>query len=219
MKTESTSIIRQLRAMTPLRPLTESDAKSLAERQAIIMLELLSQRDPAVDVGVIADIPRIEVKVEPGLHLGGISGFSQWSKGRWLVVVNSSDSVTRRRFTLSHEFKHVIDHPFAKVIYSKLSEVEAEREHMTERICDYFAGCLLVPRNWLKRAWASGIQGRTALAALFNVSEAAIVVRLQQTGIIERSEFYGGQLSQPIGSYFRSASIQQEHIITCPTVV
>ena len=217
MKVQSTSIIRQLRATTPMRPLTEREARSLAERQAIIMLELLGQGEPAVDVSAITDIPRIEVKVEPNLHLGGVSGFSQWSKGRWLVVVNSSDSVTRRRFTLSHEFKHILDHPFAKVIYSKLSDTEAERERITERICDYFAGCLLVPRNWLKRAWASGIQGQAALAALFNVSEAAIIVRLQQTGIAERSAVQDDQLSQPIRNYFRRASTQQEHIVICPT--
>lgn len=204
MKTQPTSIIRQLRATTPMRPLTEREAKSLAERQAIITLELLGQREPAVDVGAIADLPRIEVKVEPNLHLGGISGFSQWSRGRWLIVVNSSDSATRRRFTLSHEFKHVLDHPFANVIYSKLADAEAERERMTERICDYFAGCLLVPRNWLKRAWANGIQERTALAALFNVSEAAIQVRLQQTGTIE-SGMHLRELSQPVRNYFRKS--------------
>lgn len=213
MKPQSPSLIHQLRAMAPLRPLTEREAKSLAERQAIVMLELLGQREPAVDVGLIADLPRIEVKVEPNLHVGGISGFSQWSRGRWLIVVNSSDSVTRRRFTLSHEFKHVLDHPFVKVMYSKLSDVEAERERMTERICDYFAGCLLVPRNWLKRAWANGLQDVATLAALFNVSEAAIAVRLQQTGITDSRLARLRELSQPARSYFRKSPPEQ--YVTC----
>ncbi|WP_131770607.1 ImmA/IrrE family metallo-endopeptidase [Candidatus Protofrankia californiensis] len=212
MKVQTTSIIRQLRALVPVRPLTEREAKSLAERQAIILLELLGQHRPAVDVGLIAELPRIEVRVEPNLHKGGISGFSQWSQGRWLIVVNRSDSTTRRRFTLSHELKHILDHPFAKVLYSNLSDAEAERERIIERICDYFAGCLLVPRNWLKQAWANGIQDRAALAALFNVSEAAISVRLQQTGIGEPRTAHHRELSQPISSYFRKESTGQTFI-------
>lgn len=216
MKAQSTSIIRQLRALVPARPLTEREAKSLAERQAIILLELLGQRRPAVNVGLLAELPRIEVRVEPNLHKGGISGFSQWSQGRWLIVVNRSDSPTRRRFTLSHELKHILDHPFAKVLYSKLSDVEAERERTIERICDYFAGCLLVPRNWLKQAWSNGIQNRAALAALFNVSEAAISVRLQQTGIGEPRSVHHREPSQPISSYFRTGP-SQSNLISCPT--
>jgi Zn-dependent peptidase ImmA (M78 family) len=204
-----TSIINQLRALVPARPLTEREAKSIAERQAIILLELLGQRRPAVDVSLVADLPRIEVRVEPNLHRSGISGFSQWSRGRWLIVVNRSDSPTRRRFTLSHEFKHVLDHTHAKIIYSKLSDTESERERIIERICDYFAGCLLVPRNWLKQAWANGIQDRTALAALFNVSEAAIGVRLQQTGIVESHAVHHREFTQPIASYFRDVARQK----------
>jgi Zn-dependent peptidase ImmA (M78 family) len=103
------------------------------------------------------------------------------------------------------------------VIYGQLSDTEIERDRIIERICDYFAGCLLVPRNWLKRAWSNGIQSPTALAALFNVSTAAIAVRLQQTGIVERSTVYDGELSQSSRKFFRSASLQ-EPIINCPVV-
>src|SRR5215475_4919001 len=138
-----TSIIKQLRALMPTRPLELHEARSVAERQATLLLELLGKREPAVDVGLIAEIPRIEVKVEPKLNLGGVSGFSQWSRGRWLIVVNRDESSTRRRFTLSHEFKHVLDHPFINEIYSELGSTEEEQHRMTEQICDYFAACLL----------------------------------------------------------------------------
>jgi Zn-dependent peptidase ImmA (M78 family) len=202
-----------------MRPVTEWEAKSLAERQATILLELLGQRGPAVDVGLITELPRIDVRLELNLDKSGISGFSQWSKGRWLVVVNRGDAQTRRRFTLSHEFKHILDHPFAKVLYSKLDDVEANRERIIERICDYFAGCLLVPRNWLKQAWANGIQDRKALAALFNVSEAAICVRLQQTGIGEphMTRHRAPSSLSPITSYFRSEP-EERSLITSPLV-
>lgn len=205
------SIIRQLRSLMPLRPLEEHEARSIAERQATKLLQLLGQNEPAVDVGLIAELPRVEVKVEPNLHVGGMSGFSQWSRGRWLVVVNRDDSPTRRRFTLSHEFKHVLDHPFIKVIYNDLGKDAAERERQIEQLCDYFAGCLLMPRNWLKRAWANGVQDQAALAAIFNVSEAAMAVRLQQIGLVEprtrRARLRG--LTRPVRSYFRKAPVKQ----------
>jgi Zn-dependent peptidase ImmA (M78 family) len=192
----------------PTRPLEEHEARGVAERQAIKLLELLGQHEPSVNVSLIAELPRVEVKVQPNLHVGGISGFSQWSRGRWLIVVNRDDSPTRRRFTLSHEFKHVLDHPFVSVVYSDLGENDADRA--TEQICDYFAGRLLMPRNWIKRAWSRGVQDQVALAAMFAVSEAAMAVRLQQIGLTEprtRHARFKSRLSRPIASYFRRAPV------------
>ncbi|MGA5426642.1 ImmA/IrrE family metallo-endopeptidase [Streptomyces koyangensis] len=219
MNEHPTSIIKRLRALMPLRPLEEHEAKIIAERQATRLLELLGEHGPAVNVGLIADLPRIEVRVEPNLHAGGISGFSQWSRGRWLIVVNRDDSGTRRRFTLSHEFKHVLDHPFIKEIYSGLGVTDKERHHITEQICDYFAACLLMPRNWLKRAWASGIQSPAALAAKFHVSEAAMTIRLRELRLIEprtRHISWHG-LSRPVRNYFRKAPVMQPDV--CPTTL
>ncbi|WP_084477460.1 ImmA/IrrE family metallo-endopeptidase [Actinokineospora enzanensis] len=212
-----TSIIKQLRALMPNRPLELHEAKSVAERQATLLLELLGQRESAVDVGLITKLPRIEVKVEPIPKAADISGVSQWSRGRWLIVVNREDSPTRRRFTLSHEFKHVLDHPFINEIYSELGSTEKERHRMTEQICDYFAACLLMPRGWLKSAWASGIQSPAALAAKFNVSEAAMTIRLRELRLIEpRTRHISLRgLSRPVRSYFRKAPVMRPEV--CPT--
>ncbi|GLZ30636.1 hypothetical protein Lesp02_28250 [Lentzea sp. NBRC 105346] len=212
-----TLIIKQLRALMPNRPLELHEAKGIAERQATLLLELLGQREPDVDVGLIAELPRIEVKVEPKMNLGGVSGFSQWSRGRWLIVINRDESATRRRFTLSHELKHVLDHPFINEIYSDLGSTEEERHRMTEQICDYFAACLLMPRGWLKSAWASGIQSPAALAAKFNVSEAAMTIRLRELRLIEpRTRHISLRgLSRPVRSYFRKAPVMRPEV--CPT--
>jgi Zn-dependent peptidase ImmA (M78 family) len=194
----------------PTRPLEEHEARGVAERQAIKLLELLGQHEPSVNVSLITELPRVQVKVEPIPNAAGISGISQWSRGRWVIVVNRDDSPTRRRFTLSHEFKHVLDHPFVSVIYSELGKNDADRDRATEQICDYFAGCLLMPRNWVKRAWANGVQDQAALAAMFDVSEAAMAVRLQQIGLTEpraRHAHFKSSLPLPIASYFRKAPV------------
>jgi Zn-dependent peptidase ImmA (M78 family) len=211
------TVIKQLRALVPPRPLTWQEAKTIAERQATILLELLGQREPAVNVSLLAELPRIKVAVE---QLGGISGFSQWSKGRWLVVINKNDSRTRRRFTLGHEFKHVLDNPFIKDMYSKLGKSMEERHRIIERICDYFAACLLMPRNWVKQQWANGIQNTMALAAIFNVSEAAMDRRLRDLHLIEdvdRHTVSFASLSQPVSAYLRKPPMRQ-HERYCPAI-
>jgi Zn-dependent peptidase ImmA (M78 family) len=131
---------------------------------------------------------------------------SQWLKkeGRWLIAVNRDDSQTRRRFTLGHEFKHILDNPYINVLYPKSEYGQESAEERAERMCDYFSACVLMPRAWVKRAWTRGHQDTEALAAIFNVSPAAMDRRLQDLGLIEsRSRWHRGARSAR--SYFRTA--------------
>lgn len=185
MNTTPTAILRHLRDLQPDRNLEDHEARSVAERQALRLLEILGQRGPSVNVSLIAELPRIEVRVEPRL---GVSGFSQWSRGRWLIAVNRDDSLVRRRFTLAHELKHVLDHPF--IAHAYLDQRGRPDDDFAEKICDYFAACLLIPRPWLKREWTGGLQDQAQLAQRFNVSEMAMAIRLRQLGLSEpRSRF------------------------------
>ena len=185
MNTSPTAILRHLRALQPDRNLEDHEARHVAERQALRLLQILGQTDPAVNVSLIAELPRIEVRVEPNLP---VSGFSQWNRGRWLLAVNKDDSLVRRRFTLAHEFKHILDNPFISRAY--LDRKGKPDEEFAEKICDYFAACLLMPRPWIKREWINGLQDQALLAQLFNVSEAAMAIRLRQIGLAEpRSRF------------------------------
>ncbi|MGH8388611.1 MAG: ImmA/IrrE family metallo-endopeptidase, partial [Pseudomonas sp.] len=105
----------------------------------------------------------------------------EYSRGRWHIVINSDDHVTRRRFTLGHEFKHVLDHPFIDVLYPDAKgKPSSER---AERICDYFSACLIMPRTWVKRAWSDGTCDQQALASLFHASAPAMAIRLERLGL------------------------------------
>ena len=75
------------------------------------------------------------------------------------------------------------------ILYARVAE--DDREDFVESICDYFAGCLLVPRPWLKKAWGEGIQRPADLATRFGVSQQAIQVRLSQTGLTGRQRRCG----------------------------
>src|SRR6185437_3254328 len=154
--------------------------------QAVKLLSILDQYEPPVNVGLIAELPRIEVRVVPNRDIGGLSGATQWdrTKGRWLVAINRDDSKTRRRFTLAHEFKHVLDNRRTTVLYPKRL-YGAQTEQVVEQMCDWFAACLLAPRPWVKRLWTQESQDPAVLAATFNISPAAMNIRLEQLGLVE----------------------------------
>lgn len=176
-------VISSLRDFVPIRPLTRTEAMRIAELQAIRFLEKVGIDDGPVPERVIAELPRLQVQRFSPLP---VSGATQWSNGRWLILLNASEPVVRQRFSLAHEFKHILDHRFVDVLYQGVPA--ADRAEFIEQVCDYFAGCVLMPRMWMKRAWADGVQRPSDLATRFWVSQAAVNVRLSQIGLGDRPQ-------------------------------
>lgn len=170
--------LQRLRELTPIRPLRFAEALRVAELQAAHFLRLSELTDGPVPDTLITELPRLQVERLP-LHRG-CSGFSQWAKGRWVVVLNAHEPRTRQRFSLAHEFKHVLDSPLVAALYP------ADQPAMAELVCDHFAACLLMPRPWIVRAWANGTQDPQALARRFQVSVEAMEIRLDRLGLTER---------------------------------
>jgi Zn-dependent peptidase ImmA (M78 family) len=193
-------IMKQVRDIMPARPISSGEAHILAERQATELLRLLQVSHVPIPVARLGELPRLEIQVEPRYKMLDKSGFShRWESGRWLIVVNKNDVPGRRRFTLAHEFKHVLDHSIANIAYARLGHGDATRQHrQIEHICDYFAACLLMPRMVVKRAWANGIQDTDALAGLFKVSASAMQIRLDHLGLTDDD--------QPVETYFRRSA-------------
>ncbi len=197
----SRSVITRLRDIVPIRPLHRQEALQIAERQAQLLLDLLGITDAPVNLQPIIDLPRINVRF---IRPFPVSGATHWTQGQWSIVLNAAEPPTRQRFSLAHEFKHILDHSFIHIIYHGDKEKQA-RHRWTEQVCDYFAGCLLVPRSELKRLWGSGIQDGAKLARHFDVSQAAVRTRLSQIGLADNS---AGRRTSPTqaltGTYFRS---------------
>lgn len=175
------STLTQLREIVPQRGLTYGESLRIAELQAAKLLALSKVTMPPVAEEVVADLPRLQVRRASPFPA---SGASHWAKGKWQIVVNGSEAAVRQRFTMAHEFKHVIDHPFIAVIYP---DTPGQKGYdRAEQVCDYFAACLLMPRAWVKNAYFNrGIQRLDLLARRFQVSQMAMRVRLLQLGIIE----------------------------------
>ena len=172
-------IITNLRDLVPLRPLTQVESFRIAELQAHRLVVLGKVAGPPVPDEVIAMLPRMQVE---RVALGDTAGATQWSHGRWLILLNSNEAATRQRFSLAHEFKHILDNPFISVLYPGLSgQSSAQR---AELICDHFAACLLMPRAWVKHAYCDeGIQDVRRLAQRFAVSPKAMRYRLNLIGL------------------------------------
>jgi len=206
----SRGVIASLRDMVPIRPLTRIEALGVAERQALRLLELSGVSMPPVPERVVADLPRIEVTRSARL---GHSGASAWERSRWRIILSALDSRLRQRFSMAHELKHIIDHPFVRQLYGAVDA--HERDDWVEMVCDYFAGCLLMPRPWLKRAWTTRSQHLSSLARLFDVSQAAMQTRLHQTGLAEPQPRCTHRHGKSQTRYFRSAANRMQATCGC----
>jgi hypothetical protein len=207
------SVLASLRALLPSRRLYLSEALRLAELQADRLLRLRHITDVPVPVEVATSLPRISVDYDPDLPRHAASGASDWDSHRraWVITVNPEEPRTRQRFTVIHEYKHIIDHYhpglggyLPATIYG-LTPVEY--------VAEYFAGCVLMPKRWVKAAFYDGIQRPRDLAELFDVSPRAIEVRLDQLGLTQPADVaapdtprYRLQPPPRLRRYYRSLS-------------
>jgi hypothetical protein len=196
-------VLTTLRDVVPLRPLTQNEAYRIAELQVDRLLKLADIDQPPVPLEtLVGEVPKVHVRYVKPFPL---SGCTEWVGSAWSISISAQEPKVRQRFTLAHEFKHVLDNRFIDMIYPDFYGMKSHDR--AEAVCDYFAGCLLVPRVWLKRAWASGVQQPIALARLFNVSTAAIEVRLSQTGLRQGRTRCDWPLTHRSGKYFRVGNV------------
>jgi Zn-dependent peptidase ImmA (M78 family) len=171
------SLIGTLRALAPRRQLTFPESLRIAKLQAMTMLRTLGIEDGPVPVEFVDYLPHVRV-IQATLP---VSGVSHWTGTEWIITVNTHECWRRQRTTIAHEFKHILDHTSSDNLYS--GDRFRTAAEQAEIAATYFAGCVLVPRNVLKRAWFGGMQRTHELADYFDVSPAAIRVRLTQVGL------------------------------------
>lgn len=107
------------------------------------------------------------------------------TEGRSVAVVNRNQSITRRRFSLAHELGHFVLHKDQSVLEESVS-IDApptgddpDGGSIAEREANFFAGELLVPLHFLKKAFAPGMTAAD-LARVFEVSEAVVSIALSR---------------------------------------
>jgi Zn-dependent peptidase ImmA (M78 family) len=134
----------------------------------------------AVPEQIVSEFPRVRVIREEGLP---VSGAAHWNGRYWIITVNADEPLARQRFSLMHEFKHVLDHTTGQFLYHDRAFQTADDQ--AERVADYFAACLLMPKKIIKRLWYQGNQNIVLLANKLEVSPPALRYRLDQLGLTE----------------------------------
>lgn len=163
------------------QPLTLSRISSALERHAAsvpVDVERL-----ALDLGLrVWHSPTLEQNVSGKIirdpERGGPSGYA--------IYVNANEGRRRRRFTVAHEIAHfilhgdligngVVDDALYRSILPSHYEVQANR----------LAADILMPRQAIDRLYAEGIRDPAELAKRFDVSTAAMKIRLRILGLLE----------------------------------
>jgi Zn-dependent peptidase ImmA (M78 family) len=175
---EGSDLIGRLRTLAPVRRMSWSEAHSVAERQAGLLLQLFSIDEPPVPQFVIASLPGIVVDWKTDWPT---SGMALRTRSHWRIVICASEPRWRQRFSLAHEFKHVLDDHIADRMFSHLAA--DQRQDRAERLCNYFAACVLMPRPWIKHDWCDGLQSVAQLARRYYVSIEAMTTRLSELGL------------------------------------
>ncbi len=177
-KSDQRGILARLRGLMPQRPLSFTEAHYITELQANRFRELLGIDTPELPDEAITELPRILVTSEMDLP---VSGSAHWSSGRWIITVNAAEHPLRQRFSAAHELHHIITHPLRAFVLTDEPGLPAGVK--AERLADYFAGVLLMPKRHVKRLWGEGYRTPTALAEHFLVSPRAMEFRLGQLGL------------------------------------
>ncbi len=175
-------VIAALQTLVPARSITWSEAHSVAERQATALLRLVFIAEPPVPQFVISSLPGIVVDRRKGWPT---SGMAVRARSHWRIVLKADEPRQRQRFSLAHEFKHVLDDPVIERLHTHLAP--SSRHERAERLCNYFAACLLMPRAWVKRDWCEGMQQPRDLARRYYVSVEAMTTRLSELGLGPRT--------------------------------
>lgn len=199
--TNESSVLYQLRRLMPSRPLSQGEALRIAELQANRLLAACGVVTAGTPSEIATAFSNVKVSRRGDLPT---SGYTDWYKPYWHVYLNAGEPDVRQRFSLFHELKHVIDHPFIGGCYPTTTSTSSDKR--AELVCDYFAACVLMPKRLVKRAYFEGTHQTSELAALFGVSAVAMNFRLQQLGMLEPTQrcAYPTTPRQARRGYFRT---------------
>ncbi|MBA7470170.1 hypothetical protein ES707_05448 [subsurface metagenome] len=121
--------------------------------------------------------PSIEIRFLP---LKAYHGAVWHLDDGWIVHLNTEDKPGRQRVTLFHEVFHILAHSSATPVFRKRG---VKKGLFNEMLADYFAGCVLMPKGWVKEKWAE-VNNLKQMAEIFQVTEVSMWIRLKATGLI-----------------------------------
>lgn len=159
------------------------------------VLELLTRFQSSAPVDVEGLIKSLGIALEKGELDPEISGqVEPTPDGSFKITVNKADHYFRRRFTMAHELGHVLLH--STIIRTGVNDSPAYRSLPQGRFfnpmitpaheaqANQFAANLLMPRDLVTQEWERFRPELKKMAAAFQVSPAALRIRLEGLGLV-----------------------------------
>lgn len=153
------------------------DAPSHCSCRLLIQLEVLASDylrhsgivEPPVPIDVIRLFdPQRPVEVRP-LSMKAHHGCVWFLGDEWVLHLNARDPAPVQRYTAFHEGFHILTHN-SGVSFSRIG---LAHQAFSERLADYFAASILMPREWVSKAWPRMRSGER-MARLFGVPPQAV---------------------------------------------
>lgn len=111
-----------------------------------------------------------------------LSGSLNYKDGVWIMSVNSKQHVRRQRFTLAHELAHYILHREKNTEFQDSTFFRGNKMDSLEYMANDFAAALLMPDRKVVEHIKDGVRNLGELAAMFNVSAAAMKYKVEKLG-------------------------------------
>src|SRR5579859_7796456 len=181
-KAKMWALIAELRSLAPHRPLSYGESLQVARVQAARLRRWLeASEQPDINLIWLVEQTAVPVSFVASYKLGEESGMTTDERtGSLEMLINGSEPPLRQRFSLLHEFKHVLDFDNAPTLHKQLGGGITERRKVqVELIANEFAGHVLMPAPLVKREWVQW-QDLATVANIFNVSVEAMAFRLQR---------------------------------------
>ena len=106
-----------------------------------------------------------------------------WRLGdRWVIQLESKCSSARNRFNLFHEAFHILAH-CNSVDPPVFNRRGTRRGSFNELLADYFAICILMPKEWVKGKWAE-FGELDKMAGTFEVPPSTMWFRLRELDLV-----------------------------------
>ncbi|GLZ30789.1 hypothetical protein Lesp02_29780 [Lentzea sp. NBRC 105346] len=202
-------LITSLRSLAPKRAISYGEAIQVARLQAARFRRWAEADQPDINLIWLIEQRAVPVHFVPAHKLSEESGLTTNAVGgKVQVFINQNEPLTRQRFSLLHEFKHVLDFTDGDHLYERLGSGDQKRKELQmELICNHFAAHVLMPTALVKSHWFA-TQNVDLMAGLFNVSPEAMSKRLRDLGLIERPE-------EKPRTYFRQAGAALGDALCC----
>ncbi len=99
----------------------------------------------------------------------------------WIIQLNENDTPARRRFALFHEAFHILAHRRTTTLVFKKRGYTIGS--FNELLADYFAACILLPREWVREKWPE-VRDLDQIAKIFDVPKQLMWIRLREMDLI-----------------------------------